>query len=135
VTTDGYRAGGARGEVARGTAENSDATRGVSSSRSITGIMAMPGVGGATTDPTVEQVGQKCEADGVAVRSTQKWNCAARKTIPRSKTKMRARSVQTGMYLLRRSLGRIGCAVKELIVPHWFLIATNLPYRPSKMLS
>ena len=48
---------------------------------------------------------------------------------------MRARSVQTGMYLLRRSLGRIGCAVKELTGPHWFLIETNLSHRPSKVLS
>jgi len=91
----------------------------------MTGIMAMLSVWGVTTDPTIEQVGQKCEADEVAVKSAQKWNCAARKKIPRSKTKMRARSVQTGMYLLRRSLGRIGCAVKELTVPHWFFIATN----------
>ena len=72
MTADDYRAGGARGEVARGTAENTEVTKGGSSSRSITGIMAMPGVWGATADPTVEQVGQKCEADGAAVRSAQK---------------------------------------------------------------
>ena len=82
----------------------------------------MLGVWVATTDPTVEQVGQKCEAHEVTVRSAQKWNCAARNTIPRSKTKTRTRSVQTGMYLVRRSLGRIGCAVKGAsrspLVPH-----------------
>jgi hypothetical protein len=98
----------------------------------MTDTLAMPGVWMATTDPTVEQVGQKCEADEVTARSAQKWNCAARKTIPRSKTKTRARSVQTGMCLVRRSLGRIGCAVKETRRFHWFLIATNLPHRPSK---
>jgi len=38
----------------------------------MTGTMAMPGVWVATTDPTVKQVGQKCEADEVAVRSAQK---------------------------------------------------------------
>ena len=101
----------------------------------MTGTKAMPGVWVATTDPTVEQVGQKCEADEVTDRSAQKWNCAARKTIPRSKTKTRARSVQTGMYLVRRSLGRIGCAVKGARRSHGFLIATNLPHRPSKVLS
>jgi len=79
----------------------------------MTGVTAMPGVWAETTDPMVEQVGQKCVADELAVRSAQKWNCAARKKIPRSKTKTRERSVRTGMYLLRRSLGRFGCVVKE----------------------
>ena len=103
--------------MAPGTAENPETTRGATSSRFMTGTKAMPGVWVATTDPTVEQVGQKCEADEVTDRSAQKWNCAARKTIPRSKTKTRARSVQTGMYLVRRSLGRIGCEVKQTALP------------------
>lgn len=101
----------------------------------MTGIMAMPSVWGVTTDPTIEQVGQKCEADEVAVKSAQKWNCAARKIIPRSKTKIRARSVQTGMYLLRRSLSRIGCAVKSARRCVGFSLATKLLARPSKVLS
>ena len=66
---ESYTAGGARGEVARGVAENTETTRGATSSRFMTGTMAMPGVCVATTDPTVKQVGQKCEADEVAVRS------------------------------------------------------------------
>jgi hypothetical protein len=97
--------------------------------------MAMPGVWAATTDPTVEQMGQKCEADGVTVRSAQKCNGVARKTVPRSRTKARARSVQAGMYLARRRLGRIGCAVKELVVPIGSLLQpTCLTARP-KVLS
>src|SRR6266436_6251548 len=111
--------------MARGTAENIETTRGATSSRFRTGTMAMPGVWVATADPTVEQVEQKCEADEVTVRSAQKWNCAARKTIPRIKTKTRTRSVQTRMYLVRRSLGRIGCAVKEAYRFPLVLIATN----------
>ncbi len=94
------------------------------------GTMAMPGGWEETTDPTVEQVGQKCEADEVTVRSAQKWNCAARKTIPRSKTKTRARSVQTGMYLVRRSLGRIGCEVKQTRPSPGFLNSNQLAWEP-----
>src|SRR6266850_1987137 len=71
---DSYRAGGARGEMAPGTAENPETTRGATSSRFMTGTIEMTGVWVATADPTVEQVGQKCEADEVTVRSAQKWN-------------------------------------------------------------
>jgi hypothetical protein len=45
----------------------------------------------ATTEPTAEHTGQMCDAEGVAVRSAQKWNCAPRKTIPRSSAKTRIR--------------------------------------------
>ena len=96
----------------------------------------MPGVWGATTDPTVEHVGQKCEAHEVTVRSAQKWNCAARNTIPRSKTKTRTRSVQTGMYLVRRSLGKNGCEVKGAsrspLVPHCNQLASS-PIQGAKL--
>jgi hypothetical protein len=51
--------------------------------------MTMLGDSVATTDPVVEQIGQMCEADGVEVRSEQKWNCAPRKRIPRSKAQNR----------------------------------------------
>jgi hypothetical protein len=63
----------------------------------MTGTMAMLGVCVETTEPTVEQIGQRCEADGVAVRSAQKWNCAPRKTIPRSNAKTRIRCVFPSM--------------------------------------
>jgi hypothetical protein len=57
----------------------------------MTGAIAMLGVCVATTEPTVEHIGQMCEAEGVAVKSAQKWNCAPRKTIPRSNAKTRIR--------------------------------------------
>ena len=86
-----YRAGGARGEVAQGTAEDIETIERATSSRFMTGTMAMTGDCVATTEATVEQSGQICEADGAAVKSAQKWNCAPRKMTPRSKAKMRMR--------------------------------------------
>ena len=66
-------------------------TVGATSSRLETGTMAITGECVATTEPVVEQTGQMCEADGVAVKSVQKWNCAPRKITPRSNAKMRMR--------------------------------------------
>jgi hypothetical protein len=77
--------------MARGTAEETETTKGETSSRSATGTITILGDCVATTDPVVEQIGQMCEADGVEVRSEQKWNCAPRKRIPRSKAKTRIR--------------------------------------------
>jgi len=77
--------------VARGTAEDTETTKGATSSRFITGTKAMLGDCAATTEPAVEQTGQMCEADGVVVKSVQKWNCAPRKMTPRSNAKMRMR--------------------------------------------
>jgi hypothetical protein len=45
----------------------------------------------ATAEPAVEQMGQMWEAEGVAVKSVQKWNCAPRKMTARSIAKMRMR--------------------------------------------
>ncbi len=45
----------------------------------------------ATTEPIAEQTGQMCDAEGEAVVSVQKWNCAPRKTTPRSNAKTRMR--------------------------------------------
>ena len=55
----------------------------------MTGTMAMLGDCEAITEAAVEQTGQMCEADGVVVKSVQKWNCAPRKKTPRSNAKMR----------------------------------------------
>lgn len=66
-------------------------TAGATSSRFVTGTMAMTGDCVTTTEPAVEQIGQMCDADGVAVKSAQKWNCAPRKMTPRSNAKMRMR--------------------------------------------
>lgn len=98
--------------MARGTAEETETTTGVTSSRFVTGMIAMLGEAGATTEPAAEQIGQMCEADGPVVRSVQKWNCAPRKMTPRTNAKMRMRRVLTCMWLLRRSLGKNGCRVK-----------------------
>ena len=77
--------------MARETAEETETSKGGTSSRLATGTTAMLGDRVATTEPAAEQTGQTCEADGVAVRSVQKWNCAPRKMTPRSKAKMRMR--------------------------------------------
>jgi hypothetical protein len=88
---ENYRAGGARGEVARGTAEDTKTTKGATSRRFVTGTKAKLADCAATIEPVVEQTGQICEADGVVVKSVQKWNCAPRKKTPRSNAKMRMR--------------------------------------------
>ena len=66
-----YRAGGARGEAARGTAEDTETTKGATSSRFMTGTKAMLGDCVAITEAAVEQTGQMCEAHGVSDRSQQ----------------------------------------------------------------
>src|SRR2546425_2284694 len=98
--------------MSRGTADKTEKTKGATSSRLATGTRAMLGEQVATTEPAVEHSGQTCEADGVAVRSVQEWNCAHRKIIPRSNAKTRTRRVLHRMCLLRRRLGKNGCGVK-----------------------
>ncbi len=88
---ESYTAGGARGDVEGGTAEDTEATKGTTSSRFVIGTMAILGDCAATTEPAVEQTGQRCEADGPAVKSVKKWNWAPRKMTPRSNAKMRMR--------------------------------------------
>ena len=77
--------------MARGTAEETETSVGATSRRFETGTTAMTGDCVKTMEPAVEQTGQMCEADGAAVMSVQKWNCASRKIAPRSKAKMRMR--------------------------------------------
>ncbi len=101
--------------MARGTAEDTKTTNVATSSRFVTGTRATSGECMATTEPTIEQTGQMWEADGAAVRSVQKWNCAPRKATPRSKTRMRMRQDSVCMCLLRGSLGKKGCGVKQTI--------------------
>ena len=59
-------------------------SEGANSSRLVTGTMAIIGDSAATAETAVKQTGQMWEGDGAAVKSVQKWNCAARKTTPRS---------------------------------------------------
>ncbi len=99
--------------MSRGTAEETETSKGATSSRLATGTRAMLSEWVATAEAAVEQTGQMCEAEGAAVRSVQKWNCAPRKIIPRSNAKMRMRFVLACMCLLRRSLGPNGCRVKQ----------------------
>jgi len=77
--------------VAQGIAEPTESTKGATSSRFVIGTMAILGDCAATTEPAVEQTGQRCEVDGPAVKSVKKWNWAARKRTPRSNAKMRMR--------------------------------------------
>ena len=98
--------------MARSTAEDTEIIKGVNSSRFVTGTTAMTGDCVATSEAAVEQTGQRWEADGVAVKSAQRWNCAPRKITPRSSAKMRICRALACMYLLRRSLGWNGCRVK-----------------------
>jgi hypothetical protein len=90
-SAEGQSAGGARGESAHGIAEETEPTKGATSSRFVTGTMAMTGDCVATTEPVVEQTGQMCAADGTPVKSVQKWNCAPRKINPRNNAEMRMR--------------------------------------------
>jgi hypothetical protein len=67
-----YRAGGPRGEIARGNADETKITAETISSRSVTCTAAMLGECAATAKPAVEQIGQTWEAEGAAVKSVQK---------------------------------------------------------------
>ena len=114
--------------MARGTAEETETSKGAGSSRFATGTTAMTGDCVATREPAVEQTGQMCEAEGAAVRSVQKWNCAPKKTTPRSNAKIRMRCVFACMYLLRRSLGRNGWGVKETICESRCVVSNQTAY-------
>jgi hypothetical protein len=50
-----------------------------------------------TAKPAVEQSGHRCGPEGPEFKSAQKWNCAARKMIPRSKAQKRARFLILGI--------------------------------------
>ena len=52
----------------------------------IEGTRTMTGELVVMTLPAVEQIGQKCESMVLELSSRQQCICAARKTIPRSKT-------------------------------------------------
>src|SRR5258708_7806147 len=85
---ESYWPGGARGEVACGTAEDTETSNGATSSRFVTATMAMPSDRMTMTEAAVKQTGQMCEADGTTVKSLQKWNRAPRKITPKSNAKM-----------------------------------------------
>jgi hypothetical protein len=85
----------------------------------------MLGEGVTMAEPAVVQSGQRCEPVGSSVRSAQKWNCAVRKTIPRSNAKQLLEHVLPGMCLMRRSLGKKGCGVNETPVPRLLGRATT----------
>ena len=101
--------------MSRGTADDTKTTDVAASSRFVTGTTATSGECVTTTEPAVEHTGQMWEADGAAVRSVQKWNCAPRKAAPRSKARMWMRRNSICMCLLRRSLGKKSCGVKQTI--------------------
>jgi hypothetical protein len=110
---ENYRAGGARGEVAR--ESSTERVRGVAktSSRPKTGTTASVKARVATAEPAVEQSWHGWEPAGPEFRSAQKWNCAARKIIPSSSAQKRSLLGLTDILVLRRSLGWNGCGVKQ----------------------
>ena len=100
-------------KTARGNAEETASTSEPTSRRFAAGMSATVGDCVVTAEPTTEQTGQKCVAEGEAVRSVQKWNCAPRKIIPRSNATTRTRYALLRMCLIRRSLCPNGCRVKR----------------------
>jgi len=64
-------------------------TRARLSSRFVIGIMAARGDSVATAEPAALQTGQSWEDTGPAVKSAQKWNCAPRNIIARSRARVR----------------------------------------------
>jgi hypothetical protein len=89
-------------------------TKATLSKRFVTGITEAVGDSVATAEPAALQTGQTCEEVGPEIRSAQKWNCAARKTTASSNARGRNRDPTGCMCLVRRSLGKNGCEVKEL---------------------
>jgi len=119
MTGKGEEAGKARRWEAREerwhaeTAEDGETSKGATASRFMTGAMAMLGDCVATAEPVVEHTGQTCEVEGAAVKSAQKWNCAARKMPPRINVKMQMERDLDSIWLLRRSLCANGCWVRK----------------------
>src|SRR5882762_7598205 len=83
-----------------GTATRCDRTRPVSSIGAV-----------GATESAVAHTGQRCE--GALARSVQKWICAAGKTSTRSIAKIATLRQEGRMYLVRRSLGKKSCRVKQ----------------------
>jgi hypothetical protein len=67
------------------------------SRRCVAGTKLITGAGVTTAEVVAEHNGHRCELDGSDVRSAQKWNCAARKTIPSNNAKIGMRSEVRGM--------------------------------------
>ena len=84
-----------------------------SSRRWTTGTIERFKTCGAIAVPAVEHSWHGCEPAGPEFKSAQKWNCAARKIIPSSRAQIRNLFGFANICLLRRSLGRNGCGVKE----------------------
>jgi hypothetical protein len=115
VTQLNYRAGGARGETARGSSAEKNDEDVKTSKRFETATSAMLGATGVTTEPVVEQIGQLWELDGPEVRSVQKWNCAARKTTPRSKARKRSLWALLNIRLPKMKLRQEGLRGQGLV--------------------
>src|SRR5256885_2958573 len=81
--------------------------------RWLIGRIATLGTFIAMADPAALHSGQICDEVGCEVRSAQKWNCAARKTSPKNSAQNRMLCDGLRMCLVRRSLGKNGCEVKN----------------------
>ena len=107
--------GGARGEIARGMCVDRLSWAPGLSNRWETGATTSSRAWAAIAELVALQTGQKCEAAGAAVRSAQKWNCAPRKMTANSSAKTAVREVLWCMFLIRWSLGKNGCEVKQSV--------------------
>jgi hypothetical protein len=86
-----YRAGGARGDIARAREERTVFVKLIISSRAtVKAVGAVATAVGTTQEPLV-QTGQTCEPEGPACISAQKWNCPARRSNPTSRATNRMR--------------------------------------------
>ena len=99
-----YGAGGARGEIARGSANVNDTGITETSRRLTSGIVVIAGDWVTTIDPATEQMGHMWGLARPEVRSAHVWNCAARKRIPRSNATNRSRCNLAGIEI--RSIER-----------------------------
>jgi len=65
------------------------ATTASTTNRQTAEVITKVAEGVSRAEPVVEQMGQRWELGGPEVKSTQEWNCAARKMTPRSNTMIR----------------------------------------------
>ena len=71
------------------------------------------GAAGAT-ESVAEQMGQASDEEVVSAKSAQKCSCAPTKATTRSSTKSGNLRLELRMYLIRLSLGKKGCWVKDV---------------------
>jgi hypothetical protein len=104
--------------MARGNANESKTGLAAISRRLTNGMIVIAGDRVTTIDPTTEQMGHMCEVAGPEVKSAHKWNCAARKRIPRNKATILRRCMLPDISICnkkRRPESLLGQAICTLI--------------------